>query len=111
MTTLNFALSQALVRQLAPGDTVLITELDHEANRGPWLQLQDRGIEVLDVAIDVDTCTLDMNDLQAKLLKYLDDHEVMRLGGTKSKKIDAIVIAATNQNIEKLVGEKFKNKK
>jgi cysteine desulfurase family protein (TIGR01976 family) len=69
MTTLNFALSQALVRQLAPGDTVLITELDHEANRGPWLQLQDRGIEVGEVAMDINTCTLDMEDFRNKLLK------------------------------------------
>jgi PAS domain S-box-containing protein len=44
--------------------------------------------------------------LQAKLLKYLDDHEVLRLGGTKAKVIDAIVIAATNQRLEKLVKEK-----
>ena len=69
MTTLNFALAQALVRQLAPGDTVLITELDHEANRGPWLQLQDRGIEVGDVAMDINSCTLDMEDFRNKLLK------------------------------------------
>jgi cysteine desulfurase family protein (TIGR01976 family) len=69
MTTLNFALAQALVRRLTPGDTVLITELDHEANRGPWLQLQDRGIDVADVAMDIDTCTLDMEDLRQKLLK------------------------------------------
>ena len=69
MTTLNFALSQALVRQLTPGDTVLITELDHEANRGPWLQLQDRGVEVGDVAMDISTCTLDMEDFRNKLLK------------------------------------------
>jgi len=69
MTTLNFALAQALVRQLKPGDSVLITELDHEANRGPWLQLQDRGIEVADVAMDINTCTLDMEDLKVKLLK------------------------------------------
>ncbi len=69
MTTLNFALAQALVRRLTPGDTVLITELDHEANRGPWLQLQDRGIDVADVAMDIDTCTLDMEDFRNKLLK------------------------------------------
>lgn len=37
--------------------------------------------------------------LQAKLLKYLDDHEVMRLGGVKSKAIDCTVIAATNRDI------------
>jgi cysteine desulfurase family protein (TIGR01976 family) len=69
MTTLNFMLAQALMRQLKPGDTVLITEMDHEANRGPWLQLADRGIEVADVAMDTSTCTLDMEDLKTKLLK------------------------------------------
>jgi PAS domain S-box-containing protein len=44
--------------------------------------------------------------VQAKLLKYLDDHEVMRLGSTKSKIIDCIIIAATNQDLEKLVQQK-----
>jgi PAS domain S-box-containing protein len=46
------------------------------------------------------------HSLQAKLLKYLDDHEVMRLGGLKSKKIDCTIIAATNRDIERLVQEK-----
>ena len=46
------------------------------------------------------------HSLQAKLLKYLDDHEVMRLGGIKSKKIDCTIIAATNRDIERLVQEK-----
>ena len=44
--------------------------------------------------------------VQAKLLKYLDDHEVMRLGGTKPKLIDCIIIAATNQDLERLVEQK-----
>lgn len=44
--------------------------------------------------------------VQAKLLKYLDDHEVMRLGGTKPKIIDCIIIAATNQDLERLVKKK-----
>ncbi len=44
--------------------------------------------------------------LQAKLLKYLDDHQIMRLGGTRPKTIDCIVIAATNQDIEKQVRER-----
>ena len=44
--------------------------------------------------------------VQAKLLKYLDDHEVMRLGGTKASIIDCIIIAATNQDLEKLVEQK-----
>lgn len=38
--------------------------------------------------------------LQAKLLKYLDDHEVMRLGGTRPRVIDCIILAATNQHLE-----------
>lgn len=38
--------------------------------------------------------------LQAKLLKYLDDHEIMRLGGVKARHIDCTVIAATNRDIE-----------
>jgi PAS domain S-box-containing protein len=46
------------------------------------------------------------HSLQAKLLKYLDDHEVMRLGGLKAKKIDCTIIAATNRDIEGLVQEK-----
>src|SRR5882757_7718243 len=46
MTTLNFSLSHALAREMAPGDEIVITELDHEANRGPWLHLRERGIVV-----------------------------------------------------------------
>ncbi|MEN6483363.1 MAG: sigma 54-interacting transcriptional regulator [Syntrophobacteraceae bacterium] len=45
--------------------------------------------------------------IQAKLLKYLDDFEVLRLGGLKSKKIDCTVIAATNRDLEGLVRNKL----
>ncbi len=44
--------------------------------------------------------------VQAKLLKYLDDHKVQRLGGIKAKPIDCIIIAATNQDVEKFVEQK-----
>ncbi|HPQ45571.1 MAG TPA: sigma 54-interacting transcriptional regulator [Syntrophales bacterium] len=44
--------------------------------------------------------------LQAKLLKYLDDKEIIRLGGTKSKKIDCTILAATNRNLEELSASK-----
>ena len=46
MTTLNFALAHAIGRQLAPGDEIVITALDHEANRGPWLGLARLGVSV-----------------------------------------------------------------
>ncbi len=45
MTTLNFSLSHALAREMKPGDEIVITQLDHESNRGPWLNLQERGQE------------------------------------------------------------------
>jgi PAS domain S-box-containing protein len=41
--------------------------------------------------------------VQAKLLKYLDDQEIMRLGATRSRKIDCVIIAATNSVLEDLV--------
>jgi PAS domain S-box-containing protein len=44
--------------------------------------------------------------IQAKLLKYLDDHQVTRLGSVKPKLIDCIIIAATNCDLEALVTEK-----
>jgi cysteine desulfurase family protein (TIGR01976 family) len=59
MTTLTLLLAQALRREMKPGDEVLITELDHEANRGPWEQLAEHGIVVREVPVDTATCTLD----------------------------------------------------
>lgn len=51
MTTLNFSLSKAIGRKLQPGDEILITQLDHESNRGPWLALRDKGIIVREIPI------------------------------------------------------------
>ncbi|MCF8091906.1 MAG: sigma 54-interacting transcriptional regulator [Desulfotignum sp.] len=44
--------------------------------------------------------------IQSKLLKYLDDHEVLRLGGIRPKKINCRILAATNQNLDQLVKSK-----
>ena len=66
MTTLNFALSAAIGRTLTAGDEVLITQLDHEANRGPWLALQDRGVVVQEVRLR-ESGVLDTEDMAAKI--------------------------------------------
>jgi len=66
MTTLNYALARAIGRYLKPGDEILITQLDHEANRGPWLSLRELGIVVREINILPD-CTLDYDDLQRKV--------------------------------------------
>jgi cysteine desulfurase family protein (TIGR01976 family) len=66
MTTLNFALSAAIGRTLQAGDEVLITQLDHEANRGPWLRLAERGVVVREVKLD-ESGVLDNEDMAAKV--------------------------------------------
>jgi cysteine desulfurase family protein (TIGR01976 family) len=62
MTTLTYSLSHALAREMAPGDEIVITQLDHEANRGPWLSLQERGMVIREVALRPDG-RLDPEDL------------------------------------------------
>ena len=59
MTTLSFLLAQSVGRDLRAGDQVLITEIDHEGNRGPWLHLAERGVLVREVPVHAATCTLD----------------------------------------------------
>lgn len=68
MTSLTFSLSRALGRWLSPGDEILVTNLDHDANVAPWLLLaEDRGAVVRRVDIHVDDCTLDMESLSSQL--------------------------------------------
>ena len=66
MTTLSYALSYAIGRTLQPGEEVLITQLDHEANRGPWLNLRERGIVVREVRL-MESGVLDTEDMAAKI--------------------------------------------
>ena len=67
MTTLTFALSRAIGRELGPGDEILLTHLDHDANISPWRALEERGVRVQFAAIREEDCTLDMQDLAAKI--------------------------------------------
>jgi cysteine desulfurase family protein (TIGR01976 family) len=68
MTTLIFAISRAIGRTLRPGDEIVVTALDHDANVAPWMALQEeRGAVVRMADVDTSTCTLDMDDLRAKI--------------------------------------------
>lgn len=68
MTTLTFAMNRALAHLWQPGDEILTTTLDHDANIAPWRAIaREHGLVVKQVDIDPATCTLDMADLQSKL--------------------------------------------
>ena len=68
-TTQNtYVLANAFADWLLDGDTIIVTNQDHEANTGPWRRLADRGIKVLEWQLNKDTGHLDINDLQ-KLLE------------------------------------------
>lgn len=68
MTTLAFALSRALAKQLKPGEEIALTRMDHDANVAPWLRIaEDYGLVVRWVDIRAEDCTLDMDSLEAAL--------------------------------------------
>ncbi len=67
MTTLNFALARAIGLTLQPGDEIVVTDLDHDANVAPWLSLEERGLVVRSCPVRLDTCTLDMDAMRAMI--------------------------------------------
>ena len=67
MTTLTFAMSRAIGRDLEPGDEIVLTLLDHDANFSPWKALEERGVVIRTVKFNEEDCTLDMRDLAAKI--------------------------------------------
>ena len=69
-TTQNtYVLAQAFGQMMEPGEAIIVTNQDHEANTGPWRRLADRGIEVREWCIDPETGHLDT----AALENLLDD--------------------------------------
>ena len=67
MTTLTYAMSRAIGRDLGPGDEILVTRLDHDANVSPWLALEEKGVTIRWAEIHEENCTLDLADLASKI--------------------------------------------
>ncbi|MGC2527215.1 MAG: cysteine desulfurase-like protein [Candidatus Acidiferrum sp.] len=67
MTTITFALARAIGRMLEPGDEIVVTTLDHDANVAPWRALEDLGLVIRQVDIHESDCTLDLEDLKRKI--------------------------------------------
>ena len=69
-TTQNtYVLAQAFAEMMSPGQAIVVTNQDHEANSGPWRRLAERGIEIREWRMDPDTGRLDPADLE----NLLDD--------------------------------------
>jgi len=66
MTTLNFQLARGLSKMFKEGDEVIITALDHEANRGPWKILEEKGIKLIEINLLLNG-ELDYNDFENKI--------------------------------------------
>lgn len=67
-TTANtYVLAQAFRRHLRPGQAIVVTDQDHEANSGPWRRLADEGVEVREWRLDPATGTLPLDRLAALL--------------------------------------------
>lgn len=63
-TTQNtYVLAQAFGEFLSPGDAIVVTNQDHEANSGAWRKLAAKGIEIREWQIDPETGQLDPNQL------------------------------------------------
>lgn len=61
----TYVLAQAFAERLEPGDAIIVTNQDHEANIGPWRRLDARGVELREWQIDPDTGHLDPSALWA----------------------------------------------
>jgi cysteine desulfurase family protein (TIGR01976 family) len=67
MTSLTFAISRSIGRELGPGDEIVLTHLDHDANVSPWRALDEHGVTIRMAEIREDDCTLDIDDLTRKI--------------------------------------------
>jgi len=66
-TSLMFMLIQAIAPGIRPGDEIVVTQTDHEANIGAWTRLQQQGAIIKVWPINRDSLELDLSDLDALL--------------------------------------------
>ncbi len=67
-TTQNtYVLAQAFAEVLRPGDTIIVTDQDHEANSGPWRRLAARGVDIREWKLDAETGHLPLEGLKRLL--------------------------------------------
>ncbi len=68
MTTLTLHISRSIARTFNPGDEIVVTRLDHDANISPWLlAAEDRGCKVTWIDFDVEDGTLKLDEFEKAL--------------------------------------------
>ena len=85
MTTLNFSLARGLSKLFKKGDEVIITDLDHEANRGPWKTFTEKGIKINRINV-LENGVLDYDDFENKI----NENTVMIAMGMSSNAIGTV---------------------
>jgi cysteine desulfurase family protein (TIGR01976 family) len=86
MTSLTFNLSRSIGRTIQPGDEIIVTRLDHDANIAPWLALAEQGAEIKWVDFDVEDCRLDLDHLAS----FLTDKTKLVAAGYASNAVGTI---------------------
>jgi cysteine desulfurase family protein (TIGR01976 family) len=66
----TYVIAQALRQEMKPGDEIIVTNQDHEANIGVWRRLESEGIVVREWRVDPDTAELDPKGLEALLNEH-----------------------------------------
>jgi cysteine desulfurase family protein (TIGR01976 family) len=91
MTTLTLGLSRTLAREFEPGDEIVVTRLDHDANISPWLLVaEDRGCTIRWLDFDVEDCTLRLE----RMADLLNEHTKLVAFGYASNAVGTINPAA-----------------
>jgi cysteine desulfurase family protein (TIGR01976 family) len=101
MTSLTFSISRALAREWKPGDEIVVTEMDHNANVDTWLAVaKDRGLTVRWIPVDAETLALDLSHLES----IITDRTKLVAVGAASNAIGAVNDVATISAVAKAQG-------
>jgi len=100
MTSLTFSFSRAIGRTLSPGDEIIVSRLDHDANIAPWAALEERGIVIRYIDFHHDGCSLDLSTFESTLN---DKTRLIAVGYSSNmfgtvNKVEKIIVAARKTN-------------
>lgn len=100
MTTLTFAVSRAVARTWMPGDRIVLSGLDHDANVTPWVMAAaDRGVEVDYADIDPIDMSLDIDHLESLLTDRTRLVAVTGASNTFGTLVDVARVAAAARGV------------